>query len=179
MLFAVVDWANATTKARQPEAPKPTLCGIVRQLVTNTKTKKTLEDWEPTRLTDSDALFKDHEIYTLTVEFLTGWRERNFGVIAQFPSRQFRNRGATIGQMAGQMRENFDGFVLSDYRVTELENIAPAIWLARGVATMNDLIGTFECRWTVEEDDGTPGFGSGSAQCRLVYCDPSVWQRGG
>ena len=27
MLFAVADWATATTKARQPEAPKPTLLG--------------------------------------------------------------------------------------------------------------------------------------------------------
>ena len=176
MLFAVVDWAQATTKAGQLEAPKPTLCGIVRQMVSTAKMKKTLDAWEPSRLSVSDALFEDHDIYALTVEFLTGWRERNFGALAQFPSRQFGNRGVALGQMAGQLRETFDGFVLSDFRVTELENVAPTIWLSKGVATVNEAIGSFECRWTAEEDDGTFGYSSSSARWRLVFCSPSVWR---
>ena len=79
--------------------------------------------------------------------------------------------------MAGQLREAFDGFVLSEFRVTELENTAPVIWLSRGKATVNDSPGTFECRWTVEEADGSLGYGSDSALWRLVFCDPTVWRR--
>ena len=176
MLFAVVDWANATTKARQPEAPKQSLWSIARQMVKNTKVKKKLDVWKPARLSESDPQFEDHEIHALTVEFLTGWRERNFGVLAQFPSRQFRNRGTALGKMAGQLRQTFDGFVLSDFHVSELDNVAPAIWQSRGLATVNDSKGTFECRWIVEEEDGSPGYGSTSAQWRLVYCDPSIWR---
>ena len=79
--------------------------------------------------------------------------------------------------MAGQLREAFDGFILSEFRVTELENTAPAIWLSRGEATVNGSPGTFECRWTLEEADGGFGYGSDSALWRLVFCDPTVWRR--
>ena len=177
MLFAVVDWATATRKARQPEALNPTLRGVLRQMATTARMKKMLEAWKPSRLSVSDARFEDHEIHALTVEFLTGWRERNFGALARFSSRQFGKRETTLGQIAGQLREAFDGFVLSEFRVTELENTAPVIWLSRGKATVNDSPGTFECRWTVEEADGSLGYGSDSALWRLVFCDPTVWQR--
>ena len=174
MLFSVADWATATRKARQPEAPKPTLRGVLRQMATTARMKKMLETWKPSRLSVSDACFEDHEIHALTVEFLTGWRERNFGALARFPSRQFGKQETTLGQMAGQLREAFDVFVLSEFRVTELENTAPAIWLSRGEATVNDSPGTFECRWTIGEADGGFGYGSDSALWRLVSCDPTV-----
>ena len=177
MLFAVVDWATSTKKAQQPKAPKPTLRGVIGQMATNARTKKMLEAWKPSRLSVSDAHFGDHEIYALTVEFLTGWRESNFGVLARFPSRQFGGRETTVGQMAGQLREAFHGFDLSEFRVTELENTAPAIWLSSGEATVNDSPGTFECRWTLEEADGGFGYGSASAVWRLVFCDSTIWRR--
>ena len=56
----------------------------------------------------------------------------------------------------------------------ELANTAPAIWVSRGEATVNDSLGTYECRWTVEEADGSSGYGSDSALRRLVFCDPAV-----
>ncbi len=177
MLFAVADWATATRKSRQPEAPKPTLREVLRRIATTARTKKKLEDWKPSRVSSSDANFDDHEIHALTIEFLTSWRERNFGALAGFPSRQFRRGRATPGRMAGQLREAFDGFVLSEFRVIELENTVPAIWLSSGKATVNDSPGTFECRWILEEADGSSGYGSDSALWRLVFCDPTVWRR--
>ena len=177
MLFAVVDWATATKKVRQPEAPKTSFREVLRQMASTRKTKKELETWKPSRLSVSDVSFKDHEIYTLTVQFLTGWRECNFGALACLPSRRLDKRGTTLGQMAGRLREVFEGFDLSEFRVTDLENTAPAIWLSRGEATVNDSLGTFECRWTVEEADGSFGYGSDSAQWRLVFCAPTVWRR--
>ena len=177
MLFAVVDWATATKRGQQPEAPKPTLRGVIGQMSSNVRMKKMLERWKPSHLSVSDARFGDHEIYALTVEFLTGWRENNFGALSRFPSRQFGRKQTTLGQMAGQLREAFDGFILLEFRVTELENTAPAIWLSRGQATVNESPGTFECRWTLEEADGGFGYGSDSALWRLVFCDPTVWRR--
>ena len=177
MLFALVDWAAATRKARQPAAPKRTLREVVRQMVTTARMKRSVEAWTPSRLVVSDAPFEDHKIHAFTVEFLTGWRARNFGALARFPSRQFGKRETTLGQIAGRLREVFEGFVLSEFRVTEMENTAPAIWLSRGEATVNDSPGTFECRWTVEEADGHFGYGSDSALWRLVFCDPTVWRR--
>ena len=158
-------------------------CGLgggfrLRQMATNTRMKKTLEAWKSSRIPASDAHFEDHEIHALTVEFLIGWRERNFGALAHFPSRQFGKRPTTPGQMAGQLRDVFEGFVLSEFLVTELENTAPAIWISKGEAIMNDSPGTFERRWIKEEADGSDGFGSKSALWRLVFCDPfTLWRR--
>ena len=173
MLFALVDWAAATRKAREPEAPEPTL-----KEVTTAAMKAKVAAWESSRLSVSDACFEDHEIHTLTVEFLTGWRERNFGALARFPSRRFGERETTLKRIAGRLREGFEDFVLSEFCVTELENTAPAIWLSRGEATVNGTPGIFECRWIIEEADGSSGYGSDSALWRLVFCDPNtVWRR--
>ena len=130
MLFAVVDWATATKRVRQPEPAKTSLREILRQMASNRKNKKELETWNPSRLSVSDVSFKDHEIYTLTVQFLTRWRERNFGALALLPSNRLDKRDTTIRQMAGRLRDVFEGFTLSEFRVTELENTAPAIWLS-------------------------------------------------
>ena len=178
MLFAVADWAAGTENARQPEAPTPTIRETIQQMGDTARIKKMLDAWNPTHLSDSDAGFEDHEIHSLTVEFLTNWRARNFGALARFPTRQFGSREKTPSQMAGQLRDEFKGFVLSDFRVTALENIAPAIWVSKGEAAVNGMPGTFECRWTIDEADGTLGFGSDSAVRRLVFCDPNtVWKR--
>lgn len=179
MLFAVVDWASATGKAHQPKAPEPTFQEVLRQMAATSRTKKMLETWKPNRISVSDARFEDHEINALTVEFLTGWRERNFGALARFPTRQFGERERTPGQMAGRLRGTFANFVLSEFRVTELDNTAPAIWLSRGEATVNDSPGTFECRWILEKADGSFGYGSDSALWHLAFCDPAVWRQSG
>ena len=176
MLFAVVDWATATEKAHQPEAPKPTLREAFQQMGDTARIKKMLDAWKPSHLSDSDAGFEDHEIHSFTVEFLNSWRARNFGALARFPTRQFGNQETTPGKMAGQLRQVFEGFVLSEFRVTDLENTAPVIWVSRGEATVNDTPGTFECRWTMDEADGSFGYGSDSALRRLVFCDPTVWR---
>ena len=177
MLFAVVDWSTATKKVRQPEPANTSFQEVLRQMASNRKIKKELETWKPSRLSVSDVNFKDHEIYTLTVQFLTGWRECNFGALALLPSNRLDKRDATTGQLAGGLRDVFEGFTLSEFRVTELENAAPAIWLSRGEAIVNESPGTFECRWTLEEADGRLGYGSDSALWRLVFCDPTVWRR--
>ena len=177
MLFAVVDWATATRKARQPEAPIPTLRDVLRQVAKTARTKKTLEAWKPIRLSVSDARFEDHEIHALTMEFLTGWRDRNFGRLARFPSRHLAIRQKTAGQIAGQLRQAFDGYDLSEFLVTELENTAPAVWMSRGRAKVNDSPGIFECRWISEQPDGSFGYGSDLAIWRLVFCEPTVWRR--
>ena len=176
MLFALVDWAEATTKSRQPEEPEPTFKELVQGMAKNAKIKAKLGEWESSHLSAVDAGFDDHELYALTVEFLTAWRGQNFGALARFPSRDFQYQDLSPGQMAGQLRGLFESTTLSDFRVTALENTAPAIWETRGVATVNGKSGTFECRWTIEEADGTSGYGSNSGQWHLVFCDPySIW----
>ncbi len=116
-------------------------------------------------------------MHGLAVEFPTACREQNFGALARFPRRHLDMQGMSPNQIAGRLREDFERFVVSDFRVTELENTAPAIWLSRGEATMNHTPGAFECRWIIANPDGSPGYGSGSALWYLVFCNPhTIWR---
>lgn len=179
MLFAVVDWASATTKAKTPPKPEPSLRESLRKLVETTRTKANLEAWRPTTLATGEAGFEVHEMSVRTHAFLRAWQERNFGVLATFPSRQFSESGKSVPQIAGRLRERFDNFNLSSFQVAELENSVPAIWVTRGEAMVNDRLGRFECRWTIEEADGSLGWGSDTAEWRLVFCDPdAIWKLG-
>ena len=176
MLFAVADWAKATTKAKEPVASDPSFREFIRDLVANQKVKKQLDAWQPMSLSRGDDEFADHELHQLTVAFLTAWRESNFGALAGLASRRF-NAYKSPGQLAGEMRQVFDGFTLTEFEIAELANSAPAIWLTRGNAVVNGDSGTFECRWLSEEENGDSGFGSPTANWRLVFCDPTVWRR--
>ena len=176
MLFAVADWAKATTKSKEPVAPEPSFREHIRQVGANRKMKEQMDAWKPTGFSRGDAEFEDHEIYQLTIVFLTAWRDSNFGALAGLASRLF-TANKKSGQLAGDMRQAFDHSSLTDFEVTELENSAPALWLVRGRAVVNCDPGSFECRWLIEDEDGNPGYGSPSANWRLVFCDPSVWRR--
>ena len=172
MLFAVVDWSEATTKSRQPEEPEPTLGEVFRTMGENRRVRKKLDEWEASRLSVYDVSFDDHEMHVLTVEFLIAWRNQDFGAMARFPSRRFTYDGLSDKQIAGQLRDMFEHSPLTEFEVTELENDTPSSWLARGSATVDGQTQAFELRWTITEADGTPAFDSDSAQPYLVYCDP-------
>jgi len=176
MLFAVVDWATATIKSQRPVEPKPSWRELAKQIRDNRKVKEQLNTWESATLAAGDPGLGDHEIYRLTAGFLNSWRETNYGALADYCSRRMAGVKRK-GQHAGEMRELFDGFTLTDFDVAEVENSAPAIWLSRGTATVNGESGTFECRWLIEDDDGNLGYGDESANWRLVFCSPSVWRR--
>lgn len=178
MLFALTDWAKATTKSREPKKPEPGLRDTFRQMVRTSQVNAKVAAWQPQTLGPANPEFNSHGLYTHTTSFFEAWRSRNFGALAEFPTRQFLDRGRSTPEIAGRLRKQFDGFDLSEYEITELENSAPAIWLARGTATVNGNAGTFECRWLVEEPDGTFGFGSDSAVWRLAFCEPWIWKAG-
>ena len=177
MLFALVDWADATERANAPAPRNPTFRETVQQLADNRRVKRELDAWRPTSYTRGDDGFRDHELFYLTNTFLEAWRNSNFGALAALASRRI-GKQKSKSRLAGELREVFDSCDLTEFEVAELEHCAPAIWLTRGTAVMNGSEGTFECRWLLEDADGKSGFGSGAAEWRLVFCDPSVWRSG-
>ena len=177
MLFAVVDWAEATTRANAPVQRKPTFGETLQQLAENRRVRRELDAWRPTSYTRGDDGFQDHQLLRLTNTFLKAWRNSNFGALAALASRRI-GRQKTRSKLAGELREVFDFCNLTEFEVDELEHRAPAIWLTRGTAVMNGRRGTFECRWLLEDADGSSGFASDAAEWRLVFCDPSVWRSG-
>ncbi len=60
--------------------------------------------------------------------------------------------------MAGELRDRFEGYELQDFEVQQVENSAPAVWIARGAATVNRVPDSFDCRWISEDPEGRSGF---------------------
>lgn len=173
MLFAVRDWATASKKASEPVAPDPTWRDLMERIQKNARTKAALDAWQRSSYRVGATGFEELEIFGLTTEFLGAWSARNFGTMARICNRRFLT-GDTDNHIAGELRGLFEGFDLADFYIEQIENSAPAVWTARGVARVNDSPGTFECRWIAEDEDGNPGYGSESLRWRLV-CSPMVW----
>ena len=174
LLFALDDWAKATIKAQRPADPEPQLREVFAQLAKTQRLKQGTEAWEPQSFSQSDAGFNEHEIAERTRDFMNAWESGNYGMLATF-QRRMLVAGDSPGAQAGQMRDLFDFFHLSEYELSEIDNEAPVIYNVHGTATVNGQPGTFKCRWILEEDDGTPAPLSETAQWGLVFCNPTIW----
>ena len=176
MLYAVVDWTKATRESQKPTVATPSWHDLVHRHRTNRRIREQLAAWHPKLLYRDFDGFEEHGVFRLTTAFLTGWRDSNFGVLAGFADRR-RSSGTTVNRLAGEMRGIFEFFDLTEFEITELENKAPVIWIARGTAVVNGKTGAFECRWTREIDDGGFDERFDTSPWRLVFCDPSVWRQ--
>ncbi len=178
MLFAVADWAVATTKSKEPEDPEPTLLDLLAHLEEQKLIDEMLNAWQSSSYRAGDGGFEHLEIFRLTEQFMEAWRGHNFGNLVRFSSRQ-RAAGKEQNQLAGEMRARFDTSELTEFEITDIENCAPVIWVVRGTATVNGRGGLFECRWIFEDGDGNPAVGQRPGEWRLAFCSPSVWRRSG
>lgn len=176
MLFAVNDWATATLKSQEPEEPAPTLMGTLRQVRENELVKAKLEAWERREFSLDQDGFEELRAFQLTQQFLDAWKDKNYGNIARFDDR-FKQDGGNLGQIAGEMRESFDLFELTDFTITEIVNDAPVVWLVRGEGIVDGEQGHFECRWLLQDEERKPVFDMDAAEWRLVFCSPTVWRK--
>ena len=173
MLFAVADWATATIKARAPQPEEPSFSDTLEQFHRNKRVRDQLDSWRPAVHVNGEEGFAELEITRRTNDFFAAWHKRNFGLMASFESRSFTAHKRER-RVAGELRDRFEGYELQDFEVQQVENSAPAVWIARGAATVNGVPGSFECRWISENSEGRSGFGDETAEWRLL-CAPSIW----
>lgn len=152
-LFAVADWAASRLKQRQPVEPKPTLRETLRQLVELHEQQKALDKWRPSTLNYGDPGFKDDDVYKATLDYLTAWRRKNYGKMAQFiPQRLLEE---TSKAAAGRVREECDFWKLDDFEIERVEHVAPAACEVDVVLTFADGSKPARLRW-IHEHDGQP-----------------------
>lgn len=87
MLFAVMDWATAKTKAETPKPPEKGWGAVIRQIVENANDKKLLDGWAPYTLTKTDAGFEEDLAFIACTDYLEAWKARNYGKISKHLSR--------------------------------------------------------------------------------------------
>lgn len=84
MLFAVADWARATTQAGQAPPPTPTLKTLLPQIVEHARRQQYRKQFVASTLSPSDEGFALHDVVVRANGFLDAWQHRRWGLVALF-----------------------------------------------------------------------------------------------
>ncbi|MDB1086171.1 hypothetical protein PJ985_01100 [Streptomyces sp. ACA25] len=167
-LFAVVDWAKAKEKASRPKPEQPSWADTFKKIADNGRVKRALDEWQPENLgKDSDG-FTSHKAYEATDRFLTSWRNKNYGGMAQ--SVNNRERDAHGNGFPRLIRQSYEGFDLESFEINFIDHRTAAIcvvsvklFMAGGEEKEGKL------RWVYESPDGEPTPSSMDGEWHLVH----------
>ena len=167
-LFATRDWAVKAEKGvleEQPKAPESTWSEILETLESNEVFKNQLAAWEPRTLrigTDVPANgdIEDYEIGSperKLVEYLSYWKTKNFGRMAQCLSHLVRDSG---NKTVLRVREMFNDRDFEMFEIVNIEDEAAAITTVQ-VRIQEKEDGKSQSRLVIariiqEDSDGSP-----------------------
>lgn len=134
-LFATRDWAVKAEKGlleEQPKAPEPTWSETIETLKRNEIFKNQLATWQPRTLQigsdiPANGAIEDYELGSpehKLVEYLSFWKTKNFGRMAQCLSHLVRDSG---NKTVLRVREMFDGRDFEAFEIVHIEDEAAAI----------------------------------------------------
>ncbi|WP_131816788.1 hypothetical protein [Nocardia salmonicida] len=115
MLFAVADWACATTKAAAPALPEPrwgTLWPQIQQLYAQRRFR---DEFVPSQLLPSDPSFDNQDVVVQATAFLQAWRYQRWGLVARFapPTSAGRAKRSAVQAKAMLERHRLGAFTVS------------------------------------------------------------------
>lgn len=143
-LFAIGDWARALKEGKkgiQKVFERPTLNDTVISLTDSLKQysqieeqKKAIEEWHPREITvgiDVPEMgeAKDYAIDSperILTEFLAYLTKVNYGKMAQYTTKLFPST-ESVGKIAQEVREVFQGKKMTNFRIINIRDEAPAI----------------------------------------------------
>ncbi|MBK7127030.1 MAG: hypothetical protein IPH65_14120 [Dehalococcoidia bacterium] len=164
MLFAVADWATATTKAAETKEPEPSWGEIWSALKRHAAYNKYQREFAATTVESSDPGFATHEMVVLASEFLRAWEHGRWGVVAKFTPPILRG-SKSDGEAARSAKETFEGQRLSDWTIISV-TYDQAITVEITVqAHLNGQLADLRFRlvfWTHDGEVGIPGQDEGS-----------------
>lgn len=134
-LFATRDWAMRAEQGlidAPPEKPEKSWREVLHQIKENQEDKKRLEAWRPRSLvvgadlpaTGLPTEFKEQSPERTVVEFLTYWKARNYGRMAEYRLSMLK---APIKKMAGEVRDIYDSTRLDEFEIEQSEDESPAV----------------------------------------------------
>jgi hypothetical protein len=171
-LFAIVDWAKAREREKEPPKPQPTWRELLSQLADNERQKKALEAWTPQTLVPTDEGFESHATYKACEQFLSYWIRRNYGGIAGLVMKQIHD--AYGRSMPRQINSGYSPYRLSRYDIRRLEHSAAAIRTVQVALTFEGgEEKTAELRWIYESDKGDPVAPTEDGNWHLVLWEPA------
>ncbi len=164
MLFAVADWATATTKAAEPAKPEPSWRDTWSALTRHATYKKYQRGFTPATVEASDPGFATDEVVGLASEFLGAWAKGRWGIVARFMPPLVRNSSSN-GSAARQAKEAFERYGIADWIINSLTYDQASTAEIRARVTANGESTEMRFRlvfWTHDGKVGIPRHDEGS-----------------
>ncbi len=158
MLFAVADWATATTKAAEPQEPKPTVREAFASIKRNADARKRDETFVPQTIRSSDAGFSDDQVVLQASRFLQAWERGQWGIVTDFMPPALRER-RTKGEAITEAKYTFEWHEITDWSLDTVTYTLPGAADVGGTATVNDEPRDMQFRMihlTADGDRATP-----------------------
>lgn len=146
MLFAVVDWAEATTKAAKPVEPPATWSDVKLMLAERVERKRSEEAFEAHRLMADDDGFVDNEVVQLCETFFKAWKKQQWGPLAEFTPK-FMLGEKRPGELAKQAKRTFRFYPLTEHQLAEVDFPRLSVAVVTGTATVAEQSGSFSIRF--------------------------------
>ena len=153
LLFAVIDWATAKTKAEAPKPPEKTWKEPINQIIETDKDKRLLDAWSSYVLRKGDAGFEEDPAFVACTDYLEAWKKKNYGKMSKYLSSLITSRYGNA--MPKIVREDYAAYALEKYEVLALNHTAAAaceIEVKIKVADKKEQTATL--RWLYEGKDG-------------------------
>jgi hypothetical protein len=125
MLFAVMDWATAKTKAEAPKPPETTGKDVIKQIIENDKDKKLLDAWSSYVLRKGDADFEKDSAFVACTDYLEAWKRKDYGTMSTYLSSLIASSYGNA--MPKIVREDYAAHVLERFDVLALDHTTAAV----------------------------------------------------
>ncbi|MBI5949695.1 MAG: hypothetical protein HY875_16275 [Chloroflexi bacterium] len=156
MLFAVADWATATTRAAEPTKPEPARGEIWATLKRHAAYKQYQRDFAATTLEASEPGFATDEMVVLASEFLRAWEHGRWGIVARFTPPILRG-AKSDGEAARSAKETFEGHRLTDWAIISVTCDQASTVEIKIQARLNSRLTDLRFRMVFWAHDGTVG----------------------
>lgn len=125
MLFAVMDWATAKTKAEAPKPPDKTWKEPFSQIIENSKDKKLLDAWSPYVLRKGEPGFEVDSAFVACSDYLEAWKNNNYGKMSRYLSSMITSSYGNA--MPKIVREDYAAYALVSFDILALNHTAAAV----------------------------------------------------
>jgi hypothetical protein len=153
MLFAVMDWATAKTKAEAPKPPEKSWKETIKQITENEKDKKLLEAWAPYALRNGEAGFEEDPACIACAGYLEAWKRKDYGNMSKRLSKMVvSSQGNAMPKL---VRDDYIPYTLAGFEILALNHTAAAVCEIEVKAKITDKDErTATLRWLYEGRDG-------------------------
>lgn len=153
MLFAVADWATATTKAAEPQEPKPTLRETLASIRNNAAARRRDDEHVAETIDHTHDLFAADEAVNQASRFLGAWERGQWGIVTEYMPPVLRERRSD-GRAVSETKASFEWHEINSWNLTSVTYELPGVAVVRGTATLNGEQHAMELRMVHLDHEG-------------------------